>query len=111
MAYRIIYAAEVRDDLERIAEHLEAFTDADAPERLTALSRSIETLEVSPYLGRPLLHRRGRRELVVGRRSRGYVVRYSIDEEARMVLVLGIRGQREGGFSRDGETSPAPKRR
>ena len=98
MNYEILYAPEVGQDLARLTAHLETHEVADIEERMIALLRSIETLEVSPYLGRPVLNRRGRRELIIGRRSRGYIVRYSIDEATRTVLVLGIRGQRERGF-------------
>lgn len=98
MNYEILYAPEVGRELARITAHLETSEVAEIEERMIALLRSIETLEVSPYLGRPVLDRRGRRELIIGRRSRGYIVRYSIDEVTRTVLVLGIRGQRERGF-------------
>lgn len=91
MNYEILYAPEV-------AAHLETHEVADIEERMIALLRSIEALEVSPYLGRPVLNRRGRRELNIGRRSRGYIVRYSIDEVRSAVLVLGIRAQPERGF-------------
>ena len=100
MNYEIVYAPEVGRDLARIAAHLETYEVADVEERMIALLRSIETLEVSPYLGRPVLNRRGRRELIIGKRSRGHIVRYSIEEATRTVLALGIRGQRERGFTR-----------
>lgn len=98
MNYEILYAPEIGRDLARLTAHLETYEVTDIEERMIALLRSIETLEVSPYLGHPVLNRRGRLELILGKRSRGSIVRYSIDEATSTVLVLGIRGQRERGF-------------
>ena len=50
-------------------------------------------------IGRPA--RRELRELVIGRRSRGYVALYRYVAEMDTVFVLAIRGQREAGYSRD----------
>jgi hypothetical protein len=40
------------------------------------------------------------RELVIGRRSRGYVALYAYDALQDRVLVLAIRGQKEAGWAR-----------
>jgi len=98
MKYRIEYVDEIRSDLERIAEFLFAWHADDSADIFEAIERSIETLMVNPYLGRPLLTRRKRRELIIGRGKLGYIVRYSIDEGRKLVLILGIRGQRERTF-------------
>ena len=98
MKYHVEYADEVRFDLRRIAEFLSEWHAEEMDGVLEAMERSIETLTVNPYLGRPVLHRRNRRELIVGRGKLGFIVRYTIDESQRVALVLGIRGQRERGF-------------
>lgn len=95
MKYRVEFVDEARLDLERILEFVAAWHAEHAESIFEALERSVDTLTVNPYLGRPVLRRRGRRELLVGRGKRGYVVRSTIDEIQRLVLILGVRGQRE----------------
>jgi toxin ParE1/3/4 len=95
---RIELAPEVGDDLDRILEHLFAHQVADAPARIEDTIRAIDVLERNPLIGRP--GRADFRELVIGRRARGYVALYRYVAELDTVFVLAIRGQKEAGYAR-----------
>jgi plasmid stabilization system protein ParE len=95
---RIELAPEVGDDLDRILEHLFQHHGADAPSRLEDVLRAIDVLERNPLIGRPV--RADLRELVIGRRARGYVALYRYVAEIDTVFVLAIRGQKEAGYTR-----------
>ncbi len=95
---RIELAPEVGDDIDRILEHLFAYQAADAPSRIEEIIRAIDVLERNPLIGRPA--RAGLRELVIGRRARGYVALYRYVAELDTVFVLAIRGQKEAGYTR-----------
>lgn len=95
---RVELAPEIADDFDRILEHLHRHEAADAPERIEEILQGISILEHSPLIGRPA--RNDMRELVVGRRSRGYVALYRYIAELDTVFVLAIRSQREAGYKR-----------
>jgi len=95
---RIELAPEVGDDLDRILEHLFAHQVTDAPARIEDIIRAIDVLERNPLIGRPA--RADLRELVIGRRARGYVALYRYVAELDTVFVLAIRGQKEAGYAR-----------
>ena len=88
-------------DLERIVDFAKANDDGAGRRRLLAILRSLEVLLSSPFIGRPT--GRGTRELVIGRGAMGFVALYRLDEGAELVLVLGLRGQREVGFDEEEE--------
>lgn len=95
---RIELAPEVGNDLDRILEHLFAHQVADAPARIEDIISAIDVLERNPLIGRPA--RLDFRELVIGRRARGYVALYRYVAELDTVFVLAIRGQKEAGYAR-----------
>ena len=95
---RIELAPEVGDDLDRIFDHLAHCDAADAPSRIGEIIQAIAVLEQNPLIGRPVP--RDKRELVIGRRSRGYVALYRYVAEIDMVFVLALRSQREAGYTR-----------
>lgn len=97
---RIELAPELFDDFDRFREHLAAFEvpRAEVEARLRGIVRAIDLLAQSPMLGRPAGE--GRRELVIGRGSRGYVVLFRYVRALDLVLVLAARHQREGGYAR-----------
>ena len=94
---RIELAPEVGDDLDRIFDHLVEHEVDDVPSRINEIIQAISVLELNPLIGRPA--HGGKRELVIGRRSRGYVALYRYVAEIDTVLVLALRGQREAGYS------------
>lgn len=94
---RIELAPEVGDDLDRIFDHLAEHEVEDIPSRIDEIIHAIAVLEFNPLIGRPLPG--GKRELVIGRRSRGYVALYRYVAEIDTVFVLALRGQREAGYA------------
>lgn len=94
---RIELAPEVADDFERILEHLAHHEVEDPPSRIREIIAALDVLEHNPLIGRPVAN--GKRELVIGRRSRGYVALYAYVAEADTVLVLALRSQREAGYA------------
>ena len=58
---------------------------------------AIDVLEHNPLIGRPIAGEK--RELVIGRRSRGYVALYRYVAEIDTVFVLALRSQREAGYT------------
>jgi toxin ParE1/3/4 len=95
---RVELAPEVGDDLDRILEHLLAHPDADASSHIEDIMQAIDVLERNPLIGRPV--RADLRELVIGRRARGYVALYRYVAGVDTVFVLAIRGQKEAGYTR-----------
>ncbi len=93
---RIELAPEVADDFDRFLQHLLEHEVADARSRIEDIIRAIDVLERNPLIGRTV--RAGLRELVIGRRARGYVALYRYIAGLDTVFVLAIRGQKEAGY-------------
>lgn len=96
---RIELAPEIQHDFDRIVDHLLEHAVADAPDRIREIIKAIDVLEQNPLIGRPAAA--GTRELVIGRRARGYVALYRYVEPIDTVFVLAIRSQREAGYASD----------
>ena len=95
---RVELAPAVGDDFDRILEHLLSHQVAQAPSRIEDIIRAIDVLERNPLIGRPV--REDLRELVIGRRTRGYIALYRYVADLDTVFVLAIRGQKEAGYAR-----------
>jgi len=95
---RIELAPGVFDDFDRFFGHLTQFEINDAPERIDEIVQAVEILAQSPHIGRPV--KGGKRELVIGQTSRGYVALYRYVAEVDAVFVLAVRSQRESGYKR-----------
>jgi toxin ParE1/3/4 len=95
---RIELAPEVLDDFDRFPEHMAPFEVEDAPARISEIAQAIQILTHSPLIGWPV--RGGKRELVIGRESRGYVTLYRFVASIDTVFVLAIRNQRESRYKR-----------
>ena len=95
---RIELTPEVLDDSDRFPDHLAQFDVADAAGRVIAIVRGLDVLAHSPEIGRPV--RGGKRELVIGKGTRGYVALYRYVASADVVFVLALRAQRERGDRR-----------
>src|SRR5258706_2276079 len=93
---RIELAPEVLDDFDRFFEHLKQFDVDDAPQRIAQIVAAIQILADHPLIGRPT--KSGRRELVIGRGSGGYLALYQFLPELDTVVILAVRSQREAGF-------------
>jgi len=97
---RIELAPEVFDDFDRFFDYLTRFEIGSAQERIGEILEAIQILATSPLIGRPAAG--GKRELVIGHASHGYVALYRHFADIDTVFVLGVRGQRESGYQRDG---------
>ena len=95
---RIELAPEIQDDFDRILDHLSAYAIEDASGRIREIIQAIDVLQHNPLIGRPVSA--DTRELVIGRRARGYVALYRYIEQIDTVFVLAIRSQREAGYGR-----------
>ena len=93
---RIELAPEVLQDFDRIVDHLAQFDVQDMPARIGEIIDAIQILAHSPLIGRKV--KGGKRELVIGRGSRGYVALYRYVGDIDVAFVLAVRGQREWGF-------------
>jgi plasmid stabilization system protein ParE len=98
---RVELAPEIREDFERILDHLAKHEVDDSPARIGEIIQAIAVLEQNPMIGRPV--RGNTRELVIGRRTRGYVALYRYIADIDTVFVLALRSQREAGYARGNE--------
>ncbi len=96
---RIELAPEVFDDFDRFFDHIAQFDPGSAPRRIGEILEAIQISTHSPLIGRPV--KDGKRELVIGRATRGYVALYRYVTAIDTVFVLVVRAQREGGYQRD----------
>ena len=95
---RVELAPEVADDFDRILDHLDTHQVVDASSRVHDIIAAISVLERNPFIGRPV--EAEKRELVIGRGSRGYLALYRYVAEIDTVFVLALRSQREAGYAR-----------
>lgn len=95
---RIEIAPEVNEDFERILDHLLMHGIEDAAARIHEIIEAINVLETNPLIGRPATG--NKRELVIGRRTRGYVALYRYVPEIDTAFVLALRSQKEAGYRR-----------
>lgn len=90
-------AVEVGEDFARILDHLARYQVENAGQRIREIVEALDVLEHNPLIGRPVAD--GKRELVIGRRSHGYVALYRYVAALDIVFVLAIRSQREAGYA------------
>ena len=64
--------------------------------RIQEIVEAISVLASNPLIGR--LVGQNNRELVIGRRSRGYVALYRYIDAIDTVFVLALRAQKEAGY-------------
>ena len=95
---RIEIAPEVGDDFDRILDHLQSHEIEDAAARILEIIEAFDVLERNPQIGRPA--EGGKRELIIGRGSHGYVALYRYVPEVDTVFILALRSQRESGYKR-----------
>lgn len=95
---RIELAPELADDFDRIFDHLAQYDLEHAAARIEEIVQAFDVLETNPLIGRPTSS--SMRELIIGRRSRGYVALYRYVPEVDTVFILSLRSQREAGYRR-----------
>ena len=91
-------APEILDDFDRFFDHIPQHDPESVPEHIDTILEALQILTLSPLIGRPV--RGGKRELVIGQASRGYVALYHYVAAIDTVFVLAVRSQREAGFKR-----------
>lgn len=95
---RVELAPELGDDFDRILDHLAEHDVEDPAARILEIIAAFDVLATNPRIGRPA--EGDKRELVIGRRSRGYVALYRYAPEIDTVFILALRSQREAGYKR-----------
>lgn len=93
----VILTPQAHADLVRLEEFLWQSQDPLASALLEFLLDGLGVLTHQPGVGRPLAH--GHRELIISRGRGGYLARYVFDATRQRVTVLGIRHQREAGYT------------
>ncbi len=93
---RIEVAPEVGDDFERILDHLTQYDAENLGARIGEIIQAFDVLASNPLIGRPGPN--NKRELIIGRRARGYVALYRYVPEIDTVFILAVRSQREAGY-------------
>ena len=86
---------EVGDGFDRIFDHLAQYQIENPALRIREIIEAINVLEHNPMIGRPANN--DKRELVIGRRSHGYVALYRYIVEVDTIFVLAVRSQKEAG--------------
>lgn len=94
---RIELAPELGDDFDRILNYLAEYQVENPVLRIREIIEALNVLEHNPLIGRPANN--DKHELVIGRRSHGYVALYRYVAEVDTVFVLAVRSQREAGFA------------
>lgn len=92
----LLFVTRIDSDLERIRLHLRAHEAADVELRLDEIIDALQLLTQHPLIGRRV--GKHKRELVIGRGSRGYVALYAYDRLKDVVAIVALRAQREAGF-------------
>lgn len=93
---RIELAPEVLDDFDRFFDYHATHGVEDAPRRIAEIIEAVQLLSHSPLIGRRV--KGGKRELVIGVDTRGYVALYRYVSDVDTVFVLAIRSQRDSGY-------------
>jgi len=96
---RVELVPEIFEDFDRFFDYLARHDILDGAARLAGIHEAFEILVHSPLIGRMV--RDGKRELVIGRGSRGYVALYRYVADIDTVFVLAIRNQRAEDFTRE----------
>lgn len=94
---KIELAPQVAEDFDRILDHLATYQTENSGQRIAEIITALDVLAQNPLIGRPVAN--GKRELVMGRSSRGYLALYRYVPEMDIVFVLAIRSQREAGYA------------
>jgi toxin ParE1/3/4 len=93
---QIRIAEEVREDFDRIIDHLLEHDVAEPAQRIDAILSAIDALALNPMIGRPAHDTL--RELVIGQGKQGYVALYRHSEILDQVMIVALRAQQEAGY-------------
>lgn len=93
---RILIAEEVREDFDRVIDHLLAHDATEPARRIDAILSAIDALALNPLIGRPA--HATLRELVIGQGEHGYVALYRYSEALDQVMIVALSAQKEAGY-------------
>jgi plasmid stabilization system protein ParE len=93
---RIELAPAIAGDFDRILDYVATHPIENPAQRIGEIIIALDVLAQNPLIGRPAAN--GKRELVIGQRTRGYLALYRYVPEMDIVFVLAIRSQREAGY-------------
>lgn len=96
---RIRLGPGVVEDLERIAADMRDHESEHVKARAEEVVSAFDVLAGNPLIGHPV--HADKRELVMGRGSRGYVALYRYVDVTDTVVVMALRAQREAGYARE----------
>ena len=102
----LIYSPRAFADLDRFVSFA-GEQGLDAVTAIAAISEAISILEHHPLIGRPAEH--DLRELVISHGKSGFVALYDHHPSEDLVVILGIRHQREAGY-RQAPSPPPPRK-
>jgi plasmid stabilization system protein ParE len=94
---RIELSPEVAGDFDRILDHLAQYQVENPAMRIREIIEAFNVLEYNPMIGRP--SKNGKRELVIGHRSHGFMALYRYVVEVDTVFVLTVSSQQEAGYA------------
>jgi toxin ParE1/3/4 len=95
---RVELAPEVLDDFDRIMDYYAQVNAIEGAARVMEITQAFDALTHNPLIGRPVSD--GKRELVIGRKARGFLALYQYVDQIDTVFVLAVRSQREAGYAR-----------
>lgn len=98
---RVEMAPEILDDFDRILQFQAQHEVVKGGATVMEIVQAIDVLVHNPLIGR--LRSNGKRELVIGRKGRGFLALYRYVDEIDTVFVLAVRSQREAGYARTEE--------
>jgi plasmid stabilization system protein ParE len=90
-------APKIVEDFQGIVNHLMDFQVDNSGQRHKEFIEAINILASNPLIGRPAVS--GQRELIIGRRSHGYIALYRYIQTIDTAFVLAIRRQNEAGYA------------
>ena len=96
---QLILAERLQVDFDRIFDFLFEHAPETAVDRVAAIIATLDVLETSPLIGRPVEN--GKRELLIATGPSGYVALYRFVPDLDTVFVLAVRSQRELGFGQN----------
>lgn len=95
--FEVVFTPQALADLERLEAFLWESGDDMAGELMEFVIDGVAVLTHQPAMGRLVAHRH--RELIISRERAGYLARYALNTAQQRVMVLGVRHQREAGYS------------
>lgn len=96
---RLIWSPQALRDVQRLYRFLAAKNMDAAKRAIKTVRQGVKVLGQQPGIGRPIEDLPNEfREWLINFGDSGYVVRYRVDADAEVVMILAVRHQKEAGF-------------